>query len=50
VIATRFAWLSDWLRRRDKEMIELEATYIYLLIQSRLDLSNFWKEASRRVD
>lgn len=31
IIAVRFAWLSDWLKRDDKEMIDLECTYINIL-------------------
>lgn len=31
VIAMRFAWLSEWLRHRDREMIALETTYMNLL-------------------
>lgn len=33
VIATRFAWLSEWLRTDDKEMIEFEIYYMNLLIE-----------------
>lgn len=35
VLALRFAWLSDWLRRGDFEMIDLEATYIGLILENR---------------
>jgi homoserine kinase type II len=42
VIAIRFAWLSDWLRRRDREMIDLEVAYIHLLIDNRQNLKDFW--------
>ena len=42
VVAIRFAWLSDWLRRRDREMIDLEVTYIHLLIDNRQNLKDFW--------
>jgi homoserine kinase type II len=45
VIAIRFAWLSDWLRRRDREMIGLEVTYIHLLIDNRRALEDLWKRA-----
>ena len=44
MIAIRFAWLSDWLRRRDREMIDLEVTYIYLLIDNRQALKDYWKQ------
>jgi|GEM_PF-3278684 len=49
VIAIRFAWLSGWLRRRDREMIDLEATYIYLLIDNCRDLKNHWKQMTQNV-
>jgi homoserine kinase type II len=50
VIAIRFAWLSDWLRRRDREMIDLEVTYIHLLIDNRDHLNLFWRQAARMRD
>ena len=28
IIAIRFAWMSEWLRKDDREMISLEAVYI----------------------
>lgn len=42
VLALRFAWLSDWLRRDDREMIELEAVYIDLLLENREALEKAW--------
>jgi len=42
VAATRFAWLSDWLRRGDREMVETEAAYIRLLMNYRQDLADLW--------
>jgi homoserine kinase type II len=33
VIAVRFAWLSEWLRHRDREMIEMETVYMNLLVE-----------------
>ena len=44
VVVIRFAWLSDWLRRRDREMIDLEVTYIHLLIDNRQALKDIWKQ------
>ena len=32
VIAQRFAWMSEWLRRHDVEMIEFELYYIHQLM------------------
>lgn len=34
VVAIRFAWLSEWLRFQDAEMIELELTYMNLLLDN----------------
>jgi homoserine kinase type II len=33
VIAIRFAWLSEWLRHQDREMIEMETVYMNLLVE-----------------
>ena len=43
MIAIRFGWLSEWLRNRDTEMIELEAVYMNLLVNHADDLKNIWK-------
>lgn len=43
IIALRFAWLAEWLRQKDKEMIELEATYMNLLVRSSDSLKETWK-------
>jgi len=42
IIALRFAWLSEWLRRRDMEMIRLELDYMRLLIENRSSLQKAW--------
>ncbi|MCK7479555.1 MAG: hypothetical protein M0C28_21095 [Candidatus Moduliflexus flocculans] len=42
VLALRFAWLSDWLRRDDREMVDLEAVYIGLLLENREALERAW--------
>jgi homoserine kinase type II len=39
VLGLRFAWLSDWLRRGDREMVELEAVFIGLLLEGRSALA-----------
>jgi homoserine kinase type II len=43
VIAIRFAWLSEWLRKRDMEMVELEIVYLKLLVQNRNILKEAWE-------
>jgi homoserine kinase type II len=43
IVALRFAWLSEWLRHKDHEMIELEMVYMKLLIDNADDLKQIWK-------
>lgn len=47
VTAIRFAWLSDWLRRRDREMVDLEVAYIDLLIRNLRVLKDTWAKRIR---
>ena len=42
IIALRFAWLSEWLRRRDTEMIRLELDYMRLVIENKSSLQKAW--------
>lgn len=42
VIALRFGWLAEWLRKKDEEMIELEAVYMRLLCDNREKLKAAW--------
>jgi len=46
VLAIRFAWLADWLRRSDEQMVALETDYIRLLIEKRTELSMAWSGSS----
>ena len=43
VIALRCAWLAEWLRTKDGEMIDLEETYMRLLIENRDELKTTWR-------
>lgn len=43
VIAVRFAWLSEWLRHKDREMIDLETVYMNLLADNSDMLKNAWR-------
>ena len=43
VIALRFAWLSEWLRHNDREMIALETTFLKLLQEHYDDLRDTWR-------
>lgn len=42
VPALRFAWLSDWLRKKDAQMVELEADFIGILLENVGDLRQLW--------
>jgi len=43
VAASRFAWLSDWLRRGDREMVQMETAYIQLIMNHRRALLARWE-------
>lgn len=42
IVALRFAWLSEWLRKSDKDMIKLEQVYMRLLIENKEKLIHSW--------
>lgn len=42
VVALRFAWMSEWLRRKDADMIRLELDYMRLLIDNKFFLQEAW--------
>jgi homoserine kinase type II len=42
MVALRFAWLSEWLRKSDTEMIELEQVYMRLLMDNKEKLIHSW--------
>lgn len=42
VLTLRFAWLSEWLRKKDQEMIALEIAYMYLLFENKQILYENW--------
>jgi homoserine kinase type II len=42
IVALRFAWLAEWLRRKDKEMIRLELDYMRLMIDNKNILQKAW--------
>jgi homoserine kinase type II len=42
IVALRFAWLSEWLRRNDSAMISLELDYMRLLINNKKSLQKAW--------
>lgn len=42
VLALRFAWLSDWLRRNDREMVGLETVFVGMLLDGREGWERAW--------
>jgi homoserine kinase type II len=42
MLAIRFAWLSEWMRKRDLPMIRMEADYMALLLAHGRDFFNFF--------
>ena len=46
VLAVRFAWLSEWMRKNDQPMIRLEADYMSLLLEHRQDLKSILSRAA----
>ncbi|MFH0753960.1 MAG: phosphotransferase [Candidatus Omnitrophota bacterium] len=42
VISLRFAWLSEWLRKRDQDMIDMELEYMHLLLDNRIEILSHW--------
>jgi len=46
MLAIRFAWLSEWMRKDDRPMIQLEADYMALLIEHRQDLKSILSRAA----
>jgi homoserine kinase type II len=42
MLALRFAWLAEWLRAKDREMIDLEIDYLFLLFQQKDEIKKEW--------
>ncbi len=42
VLALRFAWLSEWLRKNDQQMIEMEADFMKIIIENIDVLKSGW--------
>ena len=42
LLAVRLAWLSEWLRKDDREMLDMELAYLDLLARSRAALERAW--------
>jgi homoserine kinase type II len=42
LVAVRLAWLSEWLRKDDREMLDMELAYLRLLARNREGLERAW--------
>ena len=42
MISLRFGWLSEWFRKQDDEMVDLEITYMQFLVEYKTRLNTFW--------
>ncbi len=43
VLALRFAWLSEWLRKQDEQMLDLEARFMGILRDHMDELRRIWE-------
>lgn len=43
ILALRFAWLSEWLRKKDMEMLDMEAAYMDILVRHMTRLREIWE-------
>lgn len=48
VMASRFGWLSEWLRKRDHAMLDMELDYLRILLENRKLLADLWSGARIR--
>lgn len=44
VITTRLGWLSEWLRKKDAELLDMELDYLDILLEERENLAALWGE------
>ncbi len=47
VLALRFAWLSEWLRKEDLQMLDMEFRFMEILMAHRSDLFEIWTDAAQ---
>jgi homoserine kinase type II len=43
VLALRFAWLSEWLRKKDQIMLDMEETYMGILVDHMEEIRKLWQ-------
>ncbi|MFO8077918.1 MAG: aminoglycoside phosphotransferase family protein [Thermoplasmatota archaeon] len=46
VLALRFAWLAEWLRTKDIEMIQMEIDYLNILYKNKTTITSQWNQTS----
>lgn len=44
IVGLRFAWISEWLRKKDEEMVQLEVRYMRLMVNSLDTLLPAWRK------
>lgn len=43
IVANRFGWMAEWLRKKDFEMIEMEGDYLAVLLQQKDYFKDLWR-------
>ena len=43
IVANRFGWMAEWLRKKDQEMIEMEGDYLAILLQQKNYFKDIWR-------
>jgi homoserine kinase type II len=46
VLALRFAWLAEWLRKADEQMLDMELQFMQILMAHQQDLKAVWADAA----
>lgn len=44
VMVTRLGWLSEWLRKKDAELLDMELDYLDILLEEQENLAELWCE------
>ncbi len=43
IVANRFGWMAEWLRKKDQEMIEMEGDYLAILLEQKDYFKDIWR-------
>ncbi len=49
ILVLRFAWLAEWLRAGEKDLVELEFSYMDFLWENAQDLGDFWLRSADKI-